>query len=304
MAQHGILAVDGGQSELRLRVSGAGPEPLILPGVMTSRPVLPQLAAAIETAVERCGQSFEGIAIGTTGLTAVEHDAAALKRLLKPGVCQRIYLAHDSVSSYLGALGERHGVVIAAGTGVVVLGVGARRVARVDGWGNIMGDAGSGYWIGQKALDAVMRAHDGRGPNTALTRIVEQRWPDLEQAYIQLQSDPDRIAVVASFAQQVAQLADRDAVSARIIEQAAGELAHSTATALKRCSLDGVRPAQVACLGGVLQGAAMRRAYRNALERLAPQAVIVASRGQGLDGIELMPQLPDGHPLHQMISQA
>ncbi len=48
----------------------------------------------------------------------------------------------------------------------------ATRVARVDGWGNIMGDAGSGYWIGREALDAVMRAYDGRGPQTALTDVV------------------------------------------------------------------------------------------------------------------------------------
>jgi N-acetylglucosamine kinase-like BadF-type ATPase len=35
-----------------------------------------------------------------------------------------------------------------------------------------MGDAGSGYWLGRAALDAVMRAHDGRGPATALTEVV------------------------------------------------------------------------------------------------------------------------------------
>ena len=77
-----------------------------------------------------------------------------------------------------------------------------------------MGDAGSGFWIGREALDAVMRAHDGRGPATALTAVVQGRWPDLEDAYVQLQSDPARVSVVAWFAETVAAHAATDEVAA------------------------------------------------------------------------------------------
>ena len=41
--------------------------------------------------------------------------------------------------------------------------------ARAGGWGHMIGDEGSGYWIGREALAAVMRASDGRGPATRLT---------------------------------------------------------------------------------------------------------------------------------------
>ena len=76
-----------------------------------------------------------------------------------------------------------------------------------------MGDAGSGYWIGREALDAVMRAHDGRGEPTALTAVVRERWPDLESAYIDLQAAEDRVRVVASFANAVSDLAATDSIA-------------------------------------------------------------------------------------------
>jgi N-acetylglucosamine kinase-like BadF-type ATPase len=42
----------------------------------------------------------------------------------------------------------------------------AGEAARAGGWGHMVGDEGSGYWIGREAVAAVMRASDGRGPAT------------------------------------------------------------------------------------------------------------------------------------------
>ena len=41
--------------------------------------------------------------------------------------------------------------------------------ARSGGWGYVLGDEGSGYWIGRAAIRAVLREADRRGPETALT---------------------------------------------------------------------------------------------------------------------------------------
>ena len=90
--------------------------------------------------------------------------------------------------------------MVASGTGVVTLAVGRTELARVDGWGYLLGDAGSGYWLGRAALDAVMRAHDGRGDATALSAIAVAEFPDLEHAYIELQADPGRVGRIAAYA--------------------------------------------------------------------------------------------------------
>ena len=172
---------------------------------------------------------------GISGLTDRDADAGRLLALVRDTGVRSATLAHDSTTSFLGALGDARGAVVAAGTGVVTLAVGRDAVARVDGWGYIMGDAGSGYWIGREALDAVMRAYDGRGPATALTDPVRERWPELPEAYIDLQAAEDRVQIVASFAVEVARLAmEGDSVSQAITERAAAELALSVTTSLRR----------------------------------------------------------------------
>ncbi|MFC5800596.1 N-acetylglucosamine kinase [Streptomyces formicae] len=61
------------------------------------------------------------------------------------------------------------GLVVIAGTGAVAARVAGRRAVRTaDGDGWLLGDAGSGFWLGREALTAVLRAFDGRGPGTAL----------------------------------------------------------------------------------------------------------------------------------------
>lgn len=295
------LALDAGQTGTKARWSGGD---ILLPGVRTHLPLMPQLAESIRRLSADTGLSFECVGIGVSGLTRADHDAAALRALVDLPATARILLAHDSVTSYLGALGDRRGSVVAAGTGVVTLGVGAHAVARVDGWGNIMGDAGSGYWIGREALDAVMRAHDGRGPETALTAVVREVWPDLEEAYILLQSSPDRIRTVAGFARSVADLAETDAVAHDICVAAARELAHSVETSLRRVS-DAGNPDEVfrvSAVGGVFSGGLVARSFAEMLRTVRPGVVLEAAHGTGLDGAASLADLPAGHPLLGLVS--
>ncbi len=298
-----LLAVDGGQTGIKLRwnLQGAAGE-LLLPGVRTHQPILPQLAAAIDKAAQQAGGKFHVVAVGATGLTRAEHDAGALLGLLQAHVQTEVLLAHDSVTSYLAALADAKGAVVAAGTGVVTLAVGEESVARVDGWGNIMGDAGSAYWIGQQVLTAVMRAHDGRGPATELRHSVAALWPDLEEAYIDLQSSAQRVATVASFAKTASQLAGEDEVAAQICTAAAKELALSAATALER--VGGRTQEPVACLGGVFGSELIRGQFAARLARLRPQAVVVDTSGTGLDGAQRLAALSHKHPLQSLISRA
>lgn len=300
-----LLAVDGGQTGIKLRWFEQGQtKDLVLPGVQTDKAVLPQLAAAIETARAQSGQKFATIAVGTTGLTRAEYDASQLVAQLGTAPVSKVLLAHDSVTSYLGALAEGPGLVIAAGTGVVTLAVGAHSVARVDGWGNIMGDVGSAYWIGQQVLIAVMRAYDGRGPATRLTEPVQAMWPDLEEAYISLQSSADRIAVVASFARFASKFAAEDDVAADICRAAGRELAHSVITGLDRVRKAGEQgPERVAVLGGVFAGELISEEFGTQLERLNPRIVLQAPVGSGVDGAQRLASLGAQHPLQSMISR-
>lgn len=302
-----LLAVDAGQTGIKVRFTGErGSGEFLLPGVHTHELILPQLSAAVQHTMTKTGESFSTVSFGVSGLTKAEQNAAKLLALVEGPGLRRVLLAHDSVTSYLGALGDRHGAVVAAGTGVVTLGVGRSEVARVDGWGNIMGDAGSGHWIGREALDAVMRAHDGRGPATALMAVMKSRWPDVEEAYIALQSSPERVRTVASFARDVAELADTDAVAYAICVAAAKELALSTESALRRVE-DPNFPDEafhVSLLGGVFGGAIVAQQFVDRVRAQRPSVIIASALGTGLDGAAALPGLLASHPLLGLVSVA
>jgi len=294
-----VLGIDSGQTAIKVRIDDLTIE---YPGVRTNTDLLPQLADVIAQTLARHPAGPVQVAIGTTGLTAAEDDPAALLHLVARHGVSRVLLAHDSITSFLGAIGFARGVVCAAGTGVVTLGVGRERVARVDGWGNIMGDAGSGYWVGREGLDAVMRAHDGRGAKTLLTDVVRRRFPVLEDAYIQLQTDPDKVRLVASFARPLAELADQDEVAAAICARAGHELAHSVATAVHR--VEETADPLVCLIGGVFAGAAIRGACVSALTAEWPGLVLHPAEGDGLAGALALPELPDHHPLADRVAVA
>jgi glucosamine kinase len=293
------LALDAGQTGIRALLSNGFEAEFA--GILTHLPIVPQLAAIVAEVSAQAGVRLDTVSAGVSGLRADDDPAELLQATQQFGITAA-YLTHDSVSSYLGALGDTRGAVVASGTGVVTLGVGARSVARVDGWGNIMGDAGSGYWLGREALDAVMRAHDGRGEATALTEVVQREFPDLEQAYIELQSDPARVRRIAAYARVVAELGESDAVAARICATAADELVVSVAAALRRV---GEVTSPVVCgIGGVFRSAAIRTGFENGICELWPDARLRGPAGAGIDGAALLPRVGSASALRGLVAVA
>ncbi|MGP5730412.1 N-acetylglucosamine kinase [Arthrobacter rhombi] len=303
------LAIDGGQTGIRAQIVQADgmarPDHQVLEfrGILTDRPLAPQIADVVARAHEASGHDFLTVSAGLSGLTDGEGLAPALLAATTGYGVTSVHIAHDSVSSYLGALGDCPGAVIAAGTGAVTLAVGATQVVRIDGWGYIMGDAGSGYWMGRAAFDAVMRDFDGRGPATALTEVMRADFPDLPQAYVELQRDPDRVSRTASYAAAVARLAETDAVARRICDDAAQELALAVATGLRRVGEDQAESPAVCFLGGVLRGERVRSQLISRLAGLWPHLQVREPAATSLQGAALLPFLtPDSALAHQVLT--
>lgn len=297
------LAVDAGQSGIKVRYRGADMQQWSLPGIRTDLPLRPQLADVIRDAFERgCRPASAGV--GVSGLTRSEADAEGLFRtgVHELGV-ESITLAHDSVTAFLGTLGEERGVVVAAGTGTVGFAVGASAVARIDGWGNLMGDAGSAYWLGREALEAAMRAHDGRGPETMLLEVVRSEFPDVESAYIELQSDPSRVERIARYARQVSAVADDDDVARSILTRGARELALTAFTGLRRVGEHLAPAPTIRVTGGVFRSAHIVSEFSSELYALLPGADIRVADADPLDGAELLAQIADSSVFASLVSR-
>lgn len=200
---------------------------------------------------------------------------------------RRLALAGDAVTAYAGALGLRPGVVVAAGTGMIALGVSAdgTRWRRADGWGHLLGDAGGGAWIGREGLDAAMRAHDGRaGGSKALLARVEERFGPADSLPGRLYPRPDRPNVLASFAPEVARCAAEDPVASDILRRAATHILESAAAVRP-----GAEPVDVAVTGGLFgMGEPLLGPLRDQAEWLLPDAALLAADGDPLDGALLI----------------
>ena len=281
----GSLAIDAGQSGIKVRhADAAGASEWAGPGIRTDLPLLPQLARVMEDAVD-AGRSFDEVGLGVSGLTSDEADAGYLLAATAQHGVRAVHLAHDSITAYLGALGDDRGVVVASGTGVVTLAVGRTELARVDGWGYLLGDAGSGYGLGRAALAGVMRAHDGRGGATALSAIALVDFPDLEHAYIELQADPGRVGRIAAYARHVADSAAAgDAVALAIVSEAGRELAASVIAGLRRVGEADAAVPRVRAVGGVFSGGTLAAAFTSAVLESRPSAEIRIGEAHPLDG--------------------
>lgn len=71
-----------------------------------------------------------------------------------------ILITTDAMTALYGAFEGEEGIILISGTGSVLYGYSNRKLIRVGGWGRIIGDEGSGYWIGKRALNLVMKEYD------------------------------------------------------------------------------------------------------------------------------------------------
>jgi N-acetylglucosamine kinase-like BadF-type ATPase len=181
------------------------------------------------------------ICLGMAGVDR-PRDAEIVQAILaRIGHRARVLVVNDALVALEAGVGDAAGVVVIAGTGSIAYGRDARgRAARAGGWGYVLGDEGSGYWIGRQALRAVVRAADGRGEPTSLTARVlahyhAARPQDLVREIYQGGWHPSAIASLARDVQAAAD--DDDAIAMRILAIGALELADAAASVAARLSL-------------------------------------------------------------------
>jgi glucosamine kinase len=288
------LAVDAGQTATRASVADGGPAGHG-PGVrhLHSPGGVEHAAAAIHAAAEQAGLSG-GAVVVCLGLSGFADAAPYLERLAAELArrlgAARVLIASDVVTSYLGALGLRPGVVLAAGTGSVALAAdGGGGVAFVDGWGHLLGDAGSGFAIGQAGLASALRAVDGRGGSEDLRARAEAAFGRLDELPTTIYGGEVPARQIAAFAPAVADAAHAGDEAARAIwAAAAGELAATAATAAERLFGAAV-PADVSWAGGLFAAEGLLRTpFAQRLAERAPRLRVIAPAGTALDGARLL----------------
>ena len=214
------------------------------------------LDAVIDRATEGHHVRPEAVCLGIAGVDR-DSDARVIREIMRRlGFRSKTLIVNDALIALVAGAGASPGVVVISGTGSIAYGVSHRGLAaRAGGWGPTLGDEGSGYWIGRRALEAVVRDADGRGPRTQLTpRVLEYfSLPRPELLVSEIYHQPQGRRAIASLAPVVDQArADGDLVAAEIMVDAADELAKAASSVIFRLEMRGER-FPILLAGGMLR---------------------------------------------------
>src|SRR6266545_3599925 len=179
------------------------------------------------------------ICLGIAGVDRPD-DARVVKAIMKRiGYKAKVLVVNDALVALEAGAPDEPGVVLIAGTGSIAYGRNEHnQAARVGGWGYMLGDEGSGYWIGRAALRAVLREADRRGPATQLTGLLLNyygvpRAQDLIAQVYNAQLKPAAIGALAKCVQSA--FSDGDQVAIGILRGAVDQL-ESAALSVARCA--------------------------------------------------------------------
>jgi len=187
--------------------------------------------------------SPSAICLGIAGVDRPD-DAKTVGGIMRRiGYKARILVVNDALVALEAGAPREPGVVVIAGTGSIAYGRNDRNeAARAGGWGYVLGDEGSGYWIGRAALRAVLREADRRGPKTQLTGLLLQyfqvdRAQDLIHEVYHGTLRPSAIAALAQYVHAAFKAGDSVAIG--ILRGSADELESSALSVARRLDLVG-----------------------------------------------------------------
>lgn len=183
------------------------------------------------------------ICLGVAGVDRPD-DARVMHQIMKRiGYKARVLIVNDALVALEAGAPGLPGVVLVAGTGSIAYGRNEHnQSARAGGWGYVLGDEGSGYWIGRAALRAVLREADRRGPATQLTGLLLHYYgvTRAQDLIAQVYQGALRPAAIASLAQCVqGAFSDGDDVAIGILRGAADQLESSAVSVARRLEMIG-----------------------------------------------------------------
>jgi N-acetylmuramic acid 6-phosphate etherase len=216
-----------------------------------------------------------GLCLAGCRTTADQGRTRTLAQRVWPRV--PIYVGSDMDSGFAAAFGlNGSGIIIVSGTGSIVYGRNESQTARAGGWGHLLGDHGSGYWIALTGLKAAIREYDRHGRVSQRLRRVLRRLclnsPDQLIDWTQ-RASKDAIAALA---------ADVLRDDAGLMLQAASFLAQDCHAVALKLGLD--KP-HVVLSGGVLRhNRKLAILVGNRVRTMLPGTKVTTARNESANG--------------------
>ena len=239
-------------------------------------------------------ESPDAIGLGLAGARHAKDRARVQAEVAKVWKATPCRVTHDLEIALAGFNAKETAVLVLSGTGSCCFGKAAEgRTVKMGGWGHILGDKGSGFEIGLRALKAVVFYFDRDGTwsrlgESLLTATGTNEPDDL----IDWVAAADKNAVAALAPEVFAAAKKRDRIARDILEGAAGMLAKDAVNCAVKLAQKN-KPVHFVLAGGVLRSQpAFARKVRQAICERWPQATVQVQKHEGVWGaIELAKNL-------------
>lgn len=242
------------------------------------------VAQALESA-SVAGRSIVRVCFGLAGSSSGEVRRWA-ETTLRELVSGEVLLMGDEEIALEAAFHGVPGILVIAGTGSHVTGRCADGShVSAGGWGPVLGDEGSGSWIGLEAIRAGLRARD-RSVETCLLREIQEAWEVKDLGELVAMANRRERPDFALLTEVVARCADGgDALAQGVLERAGEELAEQVSLVISKmrargCGTEDI--ARVAFTGSVL--GKVPRVLRSMAERLPPETTVDKEVTEPLEG--------------------
>lgn len=275
-----VMGVDGGATktlaavlDLRERKLHLGHGSSSNPDAVGTAAATDALLKATDEAIARAGVSVDLLQGSVLAVAGTDTEAVASQvRASRPS---QWLVVNDVVGAWATATGAQPGVGAISGTGSNVFGVGPDgRSWRAGGWGHVLGDEGSGYWLAVQSLKAAIADRERSGPSTALSEsaIAFFGVESIEALVSLVYSKPLSKGEIAAFAVETARIAHAgDAVAGDLYGRAAEELAKQVAAVIAQTGLEGEFP--VGLIGSAFKaGRLFVEPLSDTIAQIAPQA--------------------------------
>lgn len=233
----GLLADEAGRV---LRDARAGAANLTMQGELGVEKVIYQVIEALDPPA-----AVDAICLGIAGAdrpASLELVRGVLHRL---GFRRHVRVVSDAMIALAAGAPDALGIVLVAGTGSVAFGRDGEKTARAGGWGYLLGDEASAYWLGLAAVRQGIRGLDGRGPESTLYERIRRRLgvetPQELSDWFYTQAAPrTAVAELAGVVEEAAE--EGDAGAEAILDMATDHLARAATAVAARLSFPGDYP--------------------------------------------------------------
>jgi len=265
-----VIGVDGGGTKTEASAYDSDGKAMItsvkgFANLLNNKEIaLDNIVSAIREIIDRFGTNdLSGVYLGIAG-SEVGENAKIISDKIKNELKIDSIVMNDSEIALKAMLKGNDGILTIAGTGSIVFGINNNITSKCGGWGNLLGDEGSGYSIAIDSIKRMIFEEEHSIPQSELTKkiMVKLGIKSVDEiTNFVYSSTKDEIASLTPIVARLGEVGDKIAYEILINEGV--ELAKTVENVYKRLKFESC---SIALVGGVIREAkVVRKAFEDYL---------------------------------------